>query len=142
VRNPAETVDGDYSRIGNIAILSSEGLDQELTDPCDCGTVFLNRSGTPLYFHHCANRSTPKTSFGFPLAEVMASHTQLGGVSEQRQEQERVSLTMSTSQSAGLKHFKTTVVAKDNRAQENDLAYFKVRVIDAPKKSAKLAYSR
>jgi hypothetical protein len=91
-----------------------------------------------LYFHHCANRNTPKISFGFPLAEVMASHTQLGGVSEQRQEQERVSLTLSTSQSAGLKKFKTTVVTKDNRAEENDLAHFKVRVVAAPKKRAKL----
>jgi len=115
VNSPSETSNGDFSRIGNIGIQSPEGTDKKLTDPGDFGTVFVSLDGTPLYFHHCSNTNIPKTSFGFPLAKVMSRHTQLGGVSELQQKQERAPMILSTSQSAGLKQFKTAIVDKDRR---------------------------
>lgn len=143
VNSPSETSNGDFSQIGNIGIQSPEGTDKKLTDPGDCGTVFVSLDGTPLYFYHCSNTNIPKTSLGFPLAEVMSRHTQLGGVSELQQEQERAPVFLSTSQSAGLKQFKTVIVDKDKREEENALAQFSpVKVVPSPKESAKLAEPR
>lgn len=60
VHTPAKADDGTFSRVGNIGIVSSEGEDCVLTDDGDCGTLFLNVDGMPLYFHHTLFNSPAK----------------------------------------------------------------------------------
>lgn len=140
VHTSSKSTNGRHSRIGNIGIISSDGEGEKLTDPGDCGTLFLGVDGTPLYFHHCATQSTPMISWGFPFADVVAAHTQLGGHSEQHEDQERVPLTLTTGtdEYAGLKQFKTTIVNKEfMEAEENDLAQFSNVITITTKKCAK-----
>jgi hypothetical protein len=83
-----------------------------------------------IYFHHCASEHFPKYSYGFPLAQVMSCHTELGGTGEQQQQQTRQlspsATGMENSEQAGeisgLKHFETHIVAACRRYRNKTTA--------------------
>lgn len=132
VRCRSETESKKYSRIGNISFVHSDGNDKKPTDPGDCGTVFLGLDGIPLYFHHCMNMQPPFVSYGFPLAQVMASHTQLGGSSESHHQRQLTSPDCVSPglQQRGLAKFKTEIIKTPTggHGQENALSQSRVKV--------------
>jgi hypothetical protein len=101
-----------------------------MTDCGDCGTIFVGLDGTPFYFHHCANKQSPRLSYGFPLARVMGAHTQLGGTSVNVQVQEEQLIAQGDfeiEQESTLKKFTTHVVPAPLDQQEcRGLAYFPI----------------
>lgn len=141
---PSLKTNGQYSRVGNIALIHRDDPNVQITDAGDCGTIFVGPDGNPCYFHHSANENAPKYSYGFPLAQVMSCHTELGGTGEQQQQEQTRQLSspaatgMENSELAGeisgLKHFETHVVAAPLAAQTNSLANFRVHAVDTPKK--------
>ena len=76
---PSEIHNGKYSRKGNIALVHPQDPDLMLTDDSDCGSIFVGLGGDVSYFHHCVRAIVPRLSYGFSLAQVMASHIQIGG---------------------------------------------------------------
>ena len=140
VRSPSETTNKLYSKIGNIGFVHSDGDDKTATDPGDCGTIFVGLDTVPFCFHHCADTEPPYISYGFPLAQVMASHTQLGGTSESNQQQEQQlaigDCDLSGPQQRGLAKFKTEIAkTPTGYGQSNALAPpMNVRVVPAPRR--------
>ena len=76
---------GEYAYAGDIGI-ASEDVSKGLTDPGDCGTIFVDQSSHLYYFHQALvtrEQGILKESFGVPLAKILACHTQLGGTVDQ-----------------------------------------------------------
>ena len=132
VRCPSETENKQHSRIGNISFVHSDGDDKKSTDPGDGGTIFLGLDGIPFYFHHCMSMQPPFISYGFPLSQVMASHTQLGGSSESSQQRQLVSpdCVLRGLQERGLAKFNTEIIMPPSggHGQENALSQPQVKV--------------
>lgn len=139
---PSLKMNGQYSRPGNIALIHRDDPQIQITDAGDCGTIFVGLDGTPFYFHHCANEHFPKYSYGFPLAQVMSCHTELGGTAEQKHQIRQLSSPSATGMEDSelareiceLKHFETHVVSTPLSKQNNSLANFNVHAVDTPKK--------
>ena len=156
VSSPTEAVDGRYSRVGNIRVVDPGDSTKTVTDIGDCGTIFVGLAGTAFYFHHCGNTRGPRYSYGFPLAQVMACHTQFGGESEETDEDENetpeaqqqeqqvlpVDATLATNQSAGLKTNRGDATLSTDQTQSAGLMQFRTVIVAAPEPSyeANLAF--
>ena len=149
VASPTEAFDGLYSRVGNIRVVDPGDSTKTVTDIGDCGTIFVGLDGTAFYFHHCGNTRGPRFSYGFPLAQVMACHTQLGGESEetdededeapevQQQQQQLLPAddTLATNQSAGLKTNHGDATLSTDQNQSAGLMQFRTVIVAAPEPS-------
>jgi len=73
---------------GSICITSEENDKERITYDGDCGTIFMDLECNAVYFHHDGTKSEPWKSFGTPLWNIMRKHSQLGGTSEDPEENE------------------------------------------------------
>ena len=119
VNTPALERAGRFSFVNDIGIVATDtanGRSAQLTDGGDCGALFLDLEGTPLYFHHVIRRlsaSDSYESFGVPFARVMSCHSELGGDSHSESLQHKSDSAPCSSdweESAPLQHFRVKIV--------------------------------
>ena len=125
VKIPSARIRCDHSKKGNIGMAHPDDDSKKLTDAGDCGTVFFSLDGTAQYFHHCARKNgAPLISYGYPMWEVLKSHTHLGGTSEaileEEDEEELVKECASVASPGG------------DTGPERCLSHFSVQVVDPP----------
>ena len=119
---PSLTAAGTAAFKGDIGISHPTDGMKKVTDPGDCGTIFTGLDSTPYYFHHCRSTNVyPSKSYGIPIWDVMGSHRELGGKTEEIHENTASPNTASSS----LKEFKATKIISlsptNNSTEENEL---------------------
>lgn len=119
-----------FSFANDIGLMEMDEGSAQLTDGGDCGALFLDLKGVPLYFHHVIRRRFAATatdsdsyeSFGVPFARVMSCHSQLGGESHTESLQRKSGSTPPPSadweETAPLQHFRVKIVERQQAFTE------------------------
>lgn len=125
------TTPGTNSPAGDIGIIHPTDGSKRLTDPGDCGTIFVGLDSTPYYFHHCRSQTVyPFTSYGVPIWDVMGAHRELGGRAEEEKETAASPIAKALDRTS-LKKFNTTTIpppSKDD-TEDNSLAKFHGKLV-------------